>query len=329
MQTEFSDHELLILDAPTFKVGQFNLAQFGVLQFFKNESGFVLSSTLLISSVTSLLRKYKSECNDLAQKLEAIGLQSVSTADINALIETESKKIGEVLKKMGFPIKHFEMVAGRLFNENRKGDEMIKTPQFILEDAESFTERTKQGFAYMLGSSDIVCVQEMCVSKFFDVDFTAIQDANNANYPEYDHIDAPHIKSTINVTYFNKSKFVDVTSDHTERVTALRDDLKCFTVAENRLLCVALQDLHSKEVYLVANVHAEYPKANVSAVWRKLRDVLTQKNVIVCGDFNLAIENKQLFESKFTGFDCQYVMIPTPETANVGPPTLDFIFVSH
>jgi len=318
---EFSNHMLLTLQTSAFEVNQFNLTRFGVIQFFLNEGEMKVSSTLLTSNITNLLKINESALTQIAKWLSSVVVREISTTEKNKLITAESKLMVETLVAIGFPVKSLAMVAGRLCNNFD-----IEIPQFILEDVKSFIERSGHGFCEMFKNNPgIACAQEICVREAFDIDFAKIHELYMEKYESYGYVCAMDIKPTANVTYFDKKKFKNVSIFHTIRLAEITAALKCFGSASNRILTIALEHMESKKTYFVVNLHAKYSKANTAEPWKILRKVLNDPNIIVCGDFNLAVENKPLCDNEFKYFFGKYVTIQTP-TSEIS--TLDFIFTS-
>lgn len=330
MQVEkISDHTFFSLQTSDFETENGNLAQLGVLQYFNNEGMIKGSSTLLTSDTTIPLRENKTKLDEMGQRMVNIVEKKLSASETNKLMTAESEIMREELIAMGFSVKSVHMVAGRLFNDNRSLEEQIKTPQFVLEDEQSFTERTGYGFNLLFKNRPgVVCTQEICTKNFYGVNFTNIFESHKERHSSYGFICAPDIKSTVNVTCYDKEKFEDVSKNHLTKLSEINESLKCFSPSSNRTLVVALLHKTSDKTYIVANIHAEYPKANTAEPWKVLRKILSEPNVIVCGDFNLVIDNKFLFENEFKDFAGRCIMIPTPDYANVGPATLDFILTS-
>jgi endonuclease/exonuclease/phosphatase family metal-dependent hydrolase len=133
----------------------------------------------------------------------------------------------------------------------------------------------------------------------------------------------------VNVTFYDKEKFENISESCAAKLAEITNLLKCFGPSSNRTLVIALLHKETGKRYIVINIHAEYPKANTTGPWKTLRKILSKPSVmVVCGDFNLTVENISFYENEFKDFKGKYVMMPTPDYANIGPATLDFILTS-
>ncbi|CAK7994575.1 Hypothetical protein POVR1_LOCUS99 [uncultured virus] len=339
LSNEYSDHTVLKLKTDSLSITQLNVAQLGRFQLFPNErvtEGFNWSSTLRTVTILKQLAEKKPELTVLGFRLLAIANDpEKSVAEKNASIKSEAVKLLVEINDLGFSVKSFRMNPSKLFNKGvspnllwATPDNYIQSPDFVLEDTESFHQRMKAGFDVMLSDgADIVAAQEMEFGTADGINFTEVHDGLLQTYELYDVVTPDEKRlATTTATYFRKDIFKNVTADHLEAEKDLKTELKCFGESDLKTHVVFLEHLASKKVVAVVNIHADYSKANTEVPWKTLRGLFNKhQNLIVSADFNLTLANEQFFRGPFEDFKGQYTILPTPEPVGIGNPTFDLI----
>lgn len=336
---EYSDHNILKLDTGLLKITQLNVAQLGRLQLFPNDKlpeKFIWSCTLRTVTILKLLIKVKHELIQLGFRLLAIvNNLNLSLVDKNINIEKESHIIFNELVNLGFSVKSFKMVPNKLFNPNvlpnilyQNPNDYLKGPSFVLEDTNSFTHRMEKGFNIMFENNpDIITAQEVEFGDSDGINFTNVHNSLLKLHESYICVvPVVQLSGTLCSTYYNKNVFDDISVNCTNMITELKTRMKCFGDSEWKTIVTTLKHKNTKKPFTIINIHADYSKSNNEGPWKILRDIVENTpNIIVCGDFNLTLNNKAYFENAFSTFKGHYIILQTPEPTEIGNPTYDLI----
>ncbi len=348
MENLYSDHTLFGLN-DCLKVNQLNVAQPNCMQFFANRfcpEGFNWSTVLRTPKMLQLIRANKDRLNALVPPLQEIAQRSdISLQEKNALMEDACLKLIPTIEAMAFPVKSLSMIPHKLFNADATPNELrefperyIKGPFYALEDAESYTSRLERAFAdFMTDNPDFITTQEITLGIENHINYSEIHQQIAKRYVDYGYVMPDLINNnfiTLNVTYFNKNKWADASESYPEHIAFIKEKMKCFGDSDVKNLVSAFKNNDTNEIWYVANIHADYGKANKLAgseaidPWLVLRELLlSTPRLIIAGDFNLQLKNINYLDSKVNDIGVLFTIMKTPESEDFNP-TYDAIFIS-
>ena len=338
LENEYSDHTLLRLEHPDLKINQLNVAQLGRIEIFPNNrfpEGFYWSCKLRTPSILRQLAHYRAELVELGYILLAIANNSeLNLEEKNKQIqEVSSTVITDKLRAMGFAVKDMTMWPNKLFNPNASSNAMmgnphlfIKGPSYVLEDTKSFTSRLQGSFKAMFESEpDLVTCQEIEFGQSDGINFTEV---HNSLLPANYTCLKPRCNNatTLVSTYYKTETFEDISTLYPAEIKLLTAGMGSFGDSDVKVHVTCLRRRVTDKIFFVANIHADYGKANKLEPWITLQSLFNEyTNLIVSGDFNLTIANKAYFEDTFKDFSGKYVLLQTPEPEDIGNPTYDLI----
>jgi hypothetical protein len=338
LSNEYSDHTVLYLPKTNPRYSQLNFAPRGNLQMFppdKLSEPCVWASTLRTPTILKQLAAKKPELSKLGTRLLTFRDAPLSLKDKNDVIESESHNVKDELNKIGLSVKSFSMSPSKLFNPGTSANDLrnypnnyIKSPSFVLEDINSFTNRLVAGFEVLLKDGvEIATAQEVELGESDGINFSEIHNSIFRKYNSFKCVtcNVP-MSGTVCATYYRKDIYKNVSKGYGYFISVIKNKLKCFTESDSKILVVALKKISTKELFMVVNLHADYPRANNQSSWYTLKELFeTVPNLLISGDFNLTLANESHFRNAFSSFKGEYSMIETPEPVEIGDPTYDFI----
>lgn len=346
-----SDHSKVVFDGENgLTIVQFNIAQPNTLQFFANPycpEGFNWSTVLRTPEMLEKVRDHKGQLNALMPRLlEAAQQQFLTVEEKNKHMKEVSQELIPYLVEMGFSVKSMHMGPNKLFNPGvspndlrQSPEKYIHGPQYALEDAESYKGRLERAVSELfMNAPDIAITQEITLGtdNTTSIDYTHIFQQVFNQHPEYGYT-LPTLTNnnviTLSLTYVNKERWSDISDASKAELDSIQSKLKCFQDSDVKMSFRAFQHISSKQIWYVANIHADYSKTNRQGnapvdPWGALKETLiSTPNLIVGGDFNLQLKNIAFLEDMVKDTNVSYVKLETPEPVEFNP-TYDAIFVS-
>ena len=344
LSKQFSDHNILSINANEIRLSNLNLGQTGKLKMFPRPDGFAWSCTYRTVDILTRIQQHEKELLVIGNELLAIARTTeLSIADRNDRIKTMSIQIIPKLEAMGFQVKSYimELETYGLFNKGANREDMLKNPEqylngpgYYLEDSESYLNRLETAFStLMLDRPDIIACQEIEFGTINGINFSHAQKQISERYPEYRCI-SNTVKDDgydcLTVTYYNSNvvtPLIDSSNDEiVQHCAMLHEKVKEYVRDPSKLQILSFKHNNTGNIIYLINIHADYNKLNTPEPWSVLRELLqTYKNLIITGDFNVQLKNRHLIDNALENLHVKSVILKTPEPENFNP-TYDGIF---